>query len=66
LHDRYWYDGRSYECRNENNKKHRTVKQNDRMAGIGMMEAAMNAARLQTVVVSTDTPDLRITSPTWS
>jgi hypothetical protein len=36
------------------------------MAGMGMSEAAMKAARLQTVVVTTETPDLRITSPTWS
>ena len=43
-----------------------TVKQNDRMAGMGMMEAAMKAARLQMVVVTTDTPDFLITSPTWS
>ena len=42
------------------------MKQNDRMAGMGMMEAAMKAARLQMVVVTTDTPDFLITSPTWS
>ena len=43
-----------------------TWKQNDRMAGIGMMAAAVNAAMLQMEVVITDTPHFRITLPTWS
>ena len=43
-----------------------TVQQKERMAGTGMREAAMNAARLQSDVVTTDTPAFRITSPTWS
>jgi hypothetical protein len=43
-----------------------TVQQKERMAGIGMREAAMKAARLQRVVVTTETPDFLITSPTWS
>ena len=43
-----------------------TWKQNDRMAGMGMMAAAAKAAMLQTEVVITDTPHLRMTLPTWS
>jgi hypothetical protein len=43
-----------------------TVQQKERMAGMGMSEAAMKAARLQRVVVTTETPDFLITSPTWS
>jgi hypothetical protein len=43
-----------------------TVQQKERMAGMGMREAAMKAARLQRVVVTTETPDFLITSPTWS
>ena len=31
-----------------------------------LLEEAMKAARLQMVVVTTDTPDFLITSPTWS
>jgi len=43
-----------------------TVQQKERMAGMGMREAAMKAARLHRVVVTTETPDFLITSPTWS
>ena len=41
-------------------------KQKDLRAGIGMRAAERKAATLQIVVVRTETPAFRRTSPTWS
>ena len=41
-------------------------KQKDLKAGMGIKAAERKAAMLQTVVVRTETPALRRTSPTWS
>ena len=41
-------------------------KQNDLKAGMGIKAAERKAAMLQTVVVRTETPAFRRTSPTWS
>ena len=41
-------------------------KQNDLKAGMGIKAAERKAAMLQIVVVRTETPAFRRTSPTWS